>query len=160
MRIIVFSDSHRHYQNVHRLFEQTHLTTDLYICLGDGEGDLDNIQFLYPDKRIVTVAGNCDYGSLYPLVELVEVENKRIVCTHGHLQHAGFGMGGLKKLASDNNADVVLFGHTHMRKCDYDNGVYYINPGSLGKPRDGLPPSYAAIDVIPAGILCTHAELE
>ena len=160
MRIIAFSDSHRHYQNVSKLFDQTQLTTDLYIFLGDGEGDLDNMQFLYPDKKILTVAGNCDYNSMEPFVGTIEVAGKRIIYTHGHLQHVGLGMDGLKKLAKDNGADVVLFGHTHVRRCEYEDGIYYINPGSLGKPRDGLPPSYAAIDIIPAGVLCTHAELE
>ena len=160
MRIIAFSDSHRHYHNVRKLFEQTQLTTDLYIFLGDGEGDLDDIGIFYPDKRILTVAGNCDYSSMEPFIGTVEVEGKKIIYTHGHLQNVRYGLGDLKKLASDNGADVVLFGHTHERRCDYENGVYYINPGSIGNPRDGLPPSYAAIDVIPAGILCTHAELD
>lgn len=160
MRIVVFSDSHRNHQNVHKLFEQTYLSTDLYICLGDCEGDLDNIPYLYPDKQILSVAGNCDYGSTLPIVDKVTAAGKKIVFTHGHTQLVNFGLGRLKKLAKDNEADLVLFGHTHVRRCDYEDGVYYINPGSLGKPRDGLPPSYAAIDIIPAGILCTHAELD
>ena len=160
MRIIAFSDSHRHSRNVHKLFEQTQLTTDLYIFLGDGEGDLDDIRSLYPNKRIVSVAGNCDFASMEPFVGAVTVEGKKIIYTHGHHQGVGFGLGGLKKLAADNGADVVLFGHTHERSCEYEDGVYYINPGSIGKPRDCLPPSYAAIDIIPAGVLCTHAELD
>ena len=160
MRIIAFSDSHRHYQNVRKLFEQTALTTDLYIFLGDAEGDLDDIPSLYPDKRILCVAGNCDRGSMEPFVGTVEVEGKKIIYCHGHLQHVNFGLTGLKKLAKDNGADLVLYGHTHVRRCEYKDGVYYINPGSLGLPRDGLAPSYAAIDIIPAGILCTHSDLE
>ena len=160
MRIIAFSDSHRHAKNVRQLFEQTYLTTDLYIFLGDGEGDLDEILNIYPDRRILISAGNCDYCSKDPQIGITEVCGKRIVYCHGHMQHVGFGLSGLMKLADDNDADIVLFGHTHERRCDYINGVYYINPGSLGQPRDCLPPSYAAIDIIPAGILCTHAELE
>lgn len=160
MRIIAFSDSHRHSRSVHRLFEQTALTTDLYIFLGDGEGDLDDIPMLYPNKTVLCVSGNCDYYSMDPPVATVEVCGKKIVYCHGHLQHVGFGLSGLYGLAKDTGADLVLFGHTHERRCEYKDGVYYINPGSLGLPRDGLAPSYAAIDVLPAGILCTHAELE
>ncbi len=160
MRIIAFSDSHRNSRNVHKLFENTALTTDLYIFLGDSEGDLDDIPMLYPDKKIISVAGNCDYSSMDPFVAVTEACGKKIVCTHGHLQHVSFGLSGLKKLAQDNEADLVLFGHTHERRCEYKNGVYYINPGSIGKPRDGKGPSYAAIDIIPAGILCTHCDLD
>lgn len=160
MRIVAFSDSHRHPKSVRQLFEQTYLTTDLYIFLGDSEGDLEGIQALYPNKTILSVAGNCDYLSSDPLVAVTEICGKKIVCCHGHMQHVGFGLEGLRKLASDNDAKMVLFGHTHERRCEYSDGVYYINPGSLGKPRDGLAPSYAAIDIIPSGILCTHAELD
>lgn len=159
MRIIAFSDSHRHAQRVRKLFEETYLTTDLYICLGDTQGDLDGIAQLYPDKRIMSVAGNCDrIGD--PLVGCVEAAGKKIVFCHGHFQQVGYGLSGLISLAKTNGADLVLYGHTHERRCDYIDGVYYINPGSLGQPRDGYGPSYAAIDIIPAGILCTHAELE
>ena len=159
MRIIAFSDSHRNYHNVHKLFEQTALTTDIYIFLGDGISDLDNIVMLYPNKRIVAVTGNCDWHSMEPYINSIEVEGKKIIFTHGHMHDVRSGLDGLKRLAEQNSADVVLYGHTHVRSCDYDNGVYYINPGSLGNPRDGLAPSYAAIDIIPAGVLCTHAEL-
>ncbi len=160
MRIIAFSDSHRHYSRVHKLFEQTHLSTDLYIFLGDGEGDLDNIPSLYPGKDILSVSGNCDFGSFTPAVSVTEAAGKKILFTHGHMQGVRFGLSHLKELAASNNADIVLFGHTHIRLNKYEDGIYYINPGSLGEPRDGLPPSYAVIDIIPGGVLVTHAELE
>ena len=159
MRIVAFSDSHRHSQNVHKLFEETHLTTDLYIFLGDGESDLENIVYLYPDKKILSVAGNCDAASLKPQMSTVEVAGKKILFTHGHVQGVDYGMSRLKSVAKQNGADVVLFGHTHERRCDYEDGIYYINPGSIGSPRDGLAPSYAAIDIIPAGVLCTHVDI-
>lgn len=160
MRIVSFSDSHRNHLNVHKLFEQTELTTDLYIFLGDGVSDLDNIFALYPNKKIVAVAGNCDWHSKEPYIDSIEVKGKKIVFTHGHLHDVRWGLDGLERLARQNSADIVLYGHTHIRSCEYKNGVYFINPGSLGSPRDGLPPCYAAIDIIPAGVLCTHAELD
>ena len=160
MRIIAFSDSHRYAQNVHKLFEATHLTTDLYIFLGDGENDLENIRYLYPDKKILCVAGNCDFMSLEPGVNTAEVCGKKILFTHGNNHDVDNGISRLKSLAQQNGADVVLFGHTHHRECLYEDGVYYINPGSIGSPRDGMPASYAAIDVIPAGVLCTHVSID
>lgn len=159
MRIIAFSDSHRNAQNVHKLFEETHLTTDLYIFLGDGENDLENIVYLYPDKKILSVAGNCDAASLKPQMSTVDVLGKKILFTHGHVQSVDYGLSRLKSVAKQNGADVVLFGHTHERRCEYEDGIYYINPGSIGNPRDGLAPSYAAIDIIPAGVMCTHADI-
>ena len=41
-------------------------------------------------------------------------------------------------------ADVVFIGHTHLPMVREINGVTYINPGSVGQPRDGIPlASYA-----------------
>ncbi len=160
MRIIAFSDTHRHHDRVHRLFEQTHLTTDLYIFLGDIESDIDNMFALYPDKRILSVPGNCDHASLNPAVGVTEAAGKKIIFTHGHRHLVNFGISQLKSLAEQNGADMVLFGHTHVRYCDYKDGVYFVNPGSLGEPRDSRAPSYAVIDIIPQGILVSHAELQ
>lgn len=160
MRVVAFSDSHRNHRNVSRLFEQTCLTTDVYIFLGDGEDDLDGIRALYPEKTILQVAGNCDIGSKEARLSMTELAGKKIVFCHGHMQGVRYGISGLCDLARQTDADVVLYGHTHERRCDYIDGVYYINPGSIGLPRDGLAPSYAAIDILPSGILCTHAELE
>ncbi len=159
MRIIAFSDTHRHRDRVHRLFQETQLTTDLYIFLGDVLPDIENMNSLYPGKEILSVPGNCDFGSYDPDTVTTEVMGKIIVCTHGHRYGVRFGISGLKNLAAEKSADLVLFGHSHIRYCNYVDGVYYVNPGSLGEPRDGLKPSYAVIDVIPEGILVSHAEL-
>lgn len=41
-------------------------------------------------------------------------------------------------------ADVVFIGHTHLPMVREINGITYINPGSVGQPRDGIPlASYA-----------------
>ncbi len=160
MRIIVFSDSHGSFRNVKKMLESTASTTDAYIFLGDGESDVKFAREAYPDKLFLCVSGNCDFGSSEQKVGVFEAAGKKIIYTHGHFQHVGFGMSYLENLAKDNAADVVLYGHTHVRSCEYKDGVYYINPGSIGKPRDAKPPSYAALDIIPAGILCTHCDVE
>lgn len=41
-------------------------------------------------------------------------------------------------------ANVVFLGHTHLAMVREINGITYINPGSVGQPRDGIPlASYA-----------------
>ena len=63
-----------------------------------------------------------------------------------------YSLDRLKKLAIENNADIIAFGHTHVRYTNYENGLYVINPGSASCPRDGKSPSYAFIDITDAGI--------
>ncbi|RMI25477.1 MAG: metallophosphoesterase, partial [Calditrichaeota bacterium] len=40
---------------------------------------------------------------------------------------------------------VVIFGHTHRPYQEEHNGVLYLNPGSAGPPRYGLPPTVARL---------------
>ena len=44
--------------------------------------------------------------------------------------------------------DVVCFGHTHVPWHRTVNGVYFVNTGSVGRPKDGDPRSgYVILDV-------------
>ena len=44
-------------------------------------------------------------------------------------------------------ANVVLFGHTHVPLCLEEEGVLYLNPGSLTSPRGGSHASYAILEI-------------
>lgn len=47
----------------------------------------------------------------------------------------------------DTRADLVLAGHTHFPMVRQLRDLLFVNPGSLGQPRDGDPrASYAVID--------------
>ncbi|MBU4057324.1 metallophosphoesterase family protein, partial [Patescibacteria group bacterium] len=47
----------------------------------------------------------------------------------------------------DSRADVVIFGHTHKPRIEKIGNAIYINPGSVGEPRDGnADASYAILD--------------
>ena len=160
MRVIAFSDSHGRAAAVARLFSETAATTQLYLFAGDGQSDVNFALESYQGLDVRRVRGNCDYCSKEPDVLLVEAGNCRILLTHGHNHVVKYGTDELERMAYENKAQLVVYGHTHCRDCRYSNGVYYVNPGSIALPRDGLAPSYAAIDIIPAGILVTLADLD
>ncbi len=159
MRIIAFSDTHGMRGAVQKLFGETCGNTDLYIFCGDCLSDVEYAKTDYPNIKIVMARGNCDYcaGEDFALCEAL---GYKIGVTHGHLQGVNWGTYGLEKLAFENKLALVVYGHTHCRECLYKDGVYYVNPGSLALPRDGMGPSYAAIDIIPAGIMVSHADFE
>lgn len=158
MRIIAFSDSHGKHSAVTKLISQTQDSTDMYLFCGDGIKDVEYAVKQFPDIKLVKVRGNCDFCSCEQDIAAVDAGNSRIVIVHGHLQGVGYDTLELERLAYQNNAQLVVYGHTHQRDLRYKNGIYYLNPGSLALPRDGMPASYAAIDIIPAGILITHAD--
>ena len=52
----------------------------------------------------------------------------------------------LRYKALEIGADIVLYGHTHIGKIDFEEGIWYINPGSASVPRDGGR-SFAIINI-------------
>ena len=152
MRIVVFSDTHGRYSAMEEIVERN-LNADMFVFLGDGEREFDNITALYPKLDFRHVSGNCDYASFAPDMIIIGAENVRILATHGHRFGVKISNEYLKKLAVENNCKVVLFGHTHERYENYENGIYFLNPGSASCPRDGKKPSYGYIDITPAGIV-------
>ncbi|MCD8346036.1 MAG: YfcE family phosphodiesterase [Oscillospiraceae bacterium] len=160
MRLIAFSDTHGLHARVEDLIKKTKDTTDIYLFAGDVLKDVRNIPEMFPDVKLVSVPGNCDYSSHDLPIQVVEAAGKKIILTHGHLHHVKYGLESLQELAYRNRAEVVVYGHTHCRACDYINGIYYVNPGSLALPKDGFPPSYATIDIFPdeKGILVSTVD--
>lgn len=45
------------------------------------------------------------------------------------------------------NTDVILFGHSHKYLCEEKDGVLWLNPGSCGKRRFGLPITMAVLEI-------------
>ena len=83
MRILVVSDTHRDFSALHHAV-QTQLKAEIVLHLGDGEEELMQIKPMFPEKMIVGVRGNCDFGSLLPWEEELSVEGKKIFFTHGY----------------------------------------------------------------------------
>jgi putative phosphoesterase len=52
-----------------------------------------------------------------------------------------------ERLARSSDADVIVFGHTHVPYTRLVDGVLFVNAGSVGKPKDGDPRAcYAMIE--------------
>lgn len=158
MKIIVVSDSHRNYSNLSKVIVQFH--ADLYIHLGDGERELNTICMTYPDKQIYHVSGNCDFASLSPDELLLSPDDKNVIyAVHGHMHNVKYSLETLKAAARQKGANIVLYGHTHQRHNEYDNGLYILNPGSVSCPRDGNKPSFGVIELLPNGIITNIVDL-
>ena len=144
MRIVVLSDTHRDFYSLRKLVEKHRNDTQLFIHLGDGLQDLEQVRALYPKCSFLAVRGNCDFASTLPLAGFYAVESARIFYTHG-------------QAAAELDANVVLFGHTHQALHQYRKGVHLLNPGSLGMPQGDR--TYGIVDVTPQGIVCFLAKL-
>lgn len=88
------------------------------------------------------VRGNCD-GEVdqrmldFPILTeqaVIFTEGRKFFLTHGH------HLDELKPLLQEGN--VVLSGHTHIPCFKKENGIYYVNPGSVSIPKGGSEASY------------------
>lgn len=97
----------------------------------------------------------------------IEIEGLRILLTHGSPASNSEHLTPftpekrLKELAMIARADVFLCGHSHQAFSRFVDGVWFINPGSVGRPDDGDPrASYALLDIQHDGISTTFHRLE
>lgn len=142
MKILVLSDSHGNVENMKSAVEQE--KPDMIIHLGDCQSDALQLKALYPDIPLEGVPGNCD-SSMDPAERVLMIEGKRVFILHGHTRGVKMMLFRLQMAAKEKEADLALFGHTHMVHYDYHNGVQYMNPGSIGAPGHGNPPSYGVL---------------
>lgn len=151
MRILVISDTHGNVRRLGSVLSE-HRDIENVLFLGDGTVDITRAPEA-KEHTVYTVFGNCDIGDFdSPLSRLLEFCGKKIFMCHGHEYRVKWGLGSLIAAANAREADIALYGHTHEPFCEYVNGLYVINPGSLGHPRDAKP-SYAIIDVTEKDIL-------
>lgn len=148
MRIVVMSDSHRQFGPIQRIIE-AQPDADMFIHLGDGQQECENIPIFYPDKKFYYLKGNCDFSFDFHDFLVIPIDNQhRIFAAHGHKYGVKSSNTALLEAAYQNGCDIALYGHTHVRYNNYENGIHILNPGSCSCPRDGMKPSYAFIDIV------------
>ena len=135
MKAIVFSDSHDRVSLMEDLTKKYLSRIDCIIHLGDCTEDTAALREL--GKPLFQVRGNNDYDSLYPLERTVSLAGKRIYMTHGHRQKVYWNTDVLYYTAAQEQADVALFGHTHVPYLENEGGIIIMNPGSISLPRGG-----------------------
>lgn len=152
MRIVVISDSHKNTRVIDKILNSQPDAKYVFF-LGDNITDIEDFEFMYPDKRFFAVSGNCDYFSTAPSVGVQTVSGVKILYTHGHNFGVKYGVERLKEAARQSNCQIALYGHTHISQSLYEDGLHIVNPGSCSQPRDGITPTYAVIDITEKGIM-------
>ena len=169
MELLVVSDTHGRSDRLEEVLRRT--GTDTLLFLGDGLRDLDVI-----DEARVTVRavrGNCDWFSAAaaPQLRLEIFGAYRILMMHGHTAGVKASLAVAIDTALDNEADVLLYGHTHepfekmlLPDTVLENGrvlkkpLLIVCPGSLGEPRRGAP-TFATLTIRANGILAGFGQL-
>lgn len=149
MKIIIFSDSHRNLEGMRSVIAEE--APDYVFHLGDHDRDAEALMQEYPQLPIVPIRGNCDGWSDSPETSVLQLGGLRFFLCHGHSYGVKRGFLQAAYAAMEQNADVLLFGHTHspyyecMERFDHKT-LYILNPGSCGC---GCSPSYGRILLSP-----------
>ena len=133
-KILIISDTHGQTSKAHNIIEETD-RIDLIIHAGDFAKDAEDIECIYPNIPICYVCGNCDYFSTARNVIITEAFDKRFFITHGHGYNVKSEVPNdyptITKAGKEHNADIIVFGHTHIPYIGYSGKSVIINPGSL-----------------------------
>lgn len=144
MKILITSDTHGKTELLLKVIKEE--KPDKVFFLGDQIDDIYDLKNQVT-ADICAVRGNVDYGSQGLDDLVIEIEGVNFFLTHGHKYRIKYGLYPLYLKAQEYEADYVFFGHTHMYADFTEGSVRFINPGSLGKPRDGSLGSYVVLNI-------------
>ena len=171
MRLLVVSDIHGRLERLSRVLDD-HKNIDALIFLGDGLSDLERADAYSRGFTVFAVKGNCDGFSFMSRARVEEemtfsFDGYKFLIMHGHTRGVKHSLTNAIYAASEREADVLLFGHTHEPLEKYipadDDGaikkpLYVFNPGSLGSSGDGWG-YYGLIEIRNNGILMSHGKI-
>lgn len=108
-------------------------------------------------------------GSLPSQIQM-RIAGRSVLACHGSPEHVrqyvhpDHPQEDLDRLVSESGAEVVLMGHTHRPMVRPAGGGLAVNPGSVGKPKDGDPRASLALvrfdQAITAEIVRVEYDLE
>ena len=163
MDILVISDSHGKARNVMDAATLTGARTVLF--LGDGLRDL---AVLDGNVSVYAVRGNCDWllASDEPLSRVEDFGGVRVFFTHGHAFSVKSTLEHALAAAATAGADVLLYGHTHVRfEKTYPAGTVLENGERLEQPLLVVCPGalekreFATLTVRGGAVLCGFGEI-
>lgn len=131
MKLLIFSDSHGNVANMEDAVRME--CPDRILHLGDIVRDAQSLQEKFPDIPLTYVPGNCD-GRRPDLPEerVFTLEGCKLLMTHGHIYHVKMGTWAAIRAAREAGANLLCFGHTHEAVCEFQQGLWVVNPGSIG----------------------------
>ena len=156
MKFLVFSDAHGNIRFLSRAL-QLHRDTEGVFFLGDGLEQIEPIKQQFPIP-FYCVRGNCDFAIGTPTTNVLQCMEHKILYTHGHAYQVKSGSERIKQAARDRGADIILFGHTHHAMTQYDDGLYLMNPGSIGMDSRGV--AYGIIELSKQGVMLSNAVIK
>lgn len=145
MRIAVLSDSHGNITWMNKM-KPVFDSVDCIIHLGDYVHDARTIETLVKCP-VYYVAGNGDIMTSAEIEFEKFIGGVKVFATHGHKYYVNDTIYSLSEEALAREAKLCLYGHTHVPDISSMYGIWFVNPGSISRPRGMSRNSYAVIDI-------------
>lgn len=145
LKAVVLGDSHRYTLNIDAIGDILK-NTDLVIHTGDNYEDLKYIQKQY-NPNAIGVRGNCDWEKDVAEERIEIIGGKKVYITHGHLHGVKYGINPIFYKGRELQADIVIFGHSHVPVYLIEEDMILLNPGSISLPRRHSVRSFAMIEI-------------
>lgn len=117
---------------------------ELILHAGDVCSDtiLDELMLIAPVRAVY---GNCDDPWMPGLSQRLEMElgGLRVHVSHGH----ELGRPKPAQVAAAYDADVIVYGHTHVAVIERIGTRLVVNPGAAGPKRFALPATVARLTI-------------
>jgi len=132
-KVLVISDTHSYIDD--RIIKYAS-EADYVIHAGD-IGTFDVIRKLKSVSRVLFVYGNIDGNEIRSesnKFEFFELNNLKILLTHISGKTPKYNKETLIKI-KEHNPDILIAGHSHILKIQYDkiNQLIFLNPGAAGR---------------------------
>lgn len=146
MKLLIVSDSHGRNEHLTKTIQKVG-PIDLLIHLGDYGASEEYIKSIAPCD-VEMVSGNNDLFNRFPKEKVMMIGKYTVMLTHGHRHGVYYNSNPIKEAARLRQADIVMFGHTHVPMIDMNDDIWAINPGSISLPRQrGHIPSFIIMDI-------------
>jgi uncharacterized protein len=142
MKALIVSDSHGSAAELAMLKEKYANEVDILFHCGDSE--LSSLDLAVQGYGIVK--GNCDFGVDFPNDITKDVKGTRFYITHGHLYGINTSLQRILYRAKEVEANIVCFGHSHVRGAEIIDDILFLNPGSVLLPRLYKEKTYALLE--------------
>lgn len=150
MIIGVISDTHLRagddISSLTSIVESGHLK-DVELILHAGDHvELELVEYALAPKKVISVRGNMDYGKAaeLPIKRVLEFEGKKIGLIHGWGSPYDIVERVYNEFSQDE-VDIIVFGHSHKPYNDRVKGVLMFNPGS---PTDKRFAPYNSVGIL------------
>ena len=150
MKIGLISDTHipNRAKNLPQSFVDWFVEEKVEMIIHCGDvTDKRLLEFLKEIADVKVVRGNTDYYD-FPRELFLDAEGWKLYVFHSSEVYPRGDVYKLYKIGSEKNADIVVFGHTHIPLFTKVGDIFLLNPGSATGVWSGEidnPPKSAAI---------------